>query len=133
MGRIGPLLKRLDELETYLDPLFAEKEACSLGVKLSLAESEFETVKANQGMLEQLERLKPGLEGGNISKMEVLEPKVAELNKIQLDQREVGERLTEETMELVQSYNDIIASLSQAFIHADQTISKAEAELNLKT
>ena len=49
--RIGPLLKRLDELETYLDPLFAEKEACSLGVKLSLAESEFETVKANQGML----------------------------------------------------------------------------------
>ena len=49
--RIGPLLKRLDELETYLDPLFAEKEACSLGVKLSLAESEFETVKSNQGML----------------------------------------------------------------------------------
>ena len=89
--------------------------------------------KTNNLTSEQLERLKPGLERGNISKMEELEPKVAELNKIQLDQREVGERVTEETMELVQSYNDIIASLSQAFIHADQTISKAEAELNLKT
>ena len=34
--RILPLMKRLDELETYLDPLFGEKEACSLGVKMSL-------------------------------------------------------------------------------------------------
>ena len=34
--RILPLMKRLEELETYLDPLFGEKEACSLGVKMSL-------------------------------------------------------------------------------------------------
>ena len=34
--RILPLMKRLDELEIYLDPLFGEKEACSLGVKMSL-------------------------------------------------------------------------------------------------
>ena len=34
--RILPLMKRLEELETYLDPLFGEKESCSLGVKMSL-------------------------------------------------------------------------------------------------
>ena len=38
--RIGPLLKRLDELETYLDPLYGEKEACSLGVKRGIKYSE---------------------------------------------------------------------------------------------
>merc|ERR1712243_419301 len=54
--RIGPLLKRLDELETYLDPLYGEKEACSLGVKMSLVESQFNAVKENQEHLERLEK-----------------------------------------------------------------------------
>ena len=34
--RILPLMKRLEELETFLDPLFGEREVCSLGVKMSL-------------------------------------------------------------------------------------------------
>ena len=49
--RIVPLLKRLENLETYLDPLYAEKEASSLGVKMSLVESQYNTVKENQEML----------------------------------------------------------------------------------
>ena len=55
--RIGPLLKRLDELETYLDPLYGEKEACSLGVKMSLVESQFSAVKENQELLGKYEKL----------------------------------------------------------------------------
>merc|ERR1712029_1279010 len=130
--RIGPLLKRLDELETYLDPLYGEKEACILGVKMSLVESQFSAVKENQELLERLEKLKPSLEVGKINKMDELQPKISELSQIQLEQREEGERLTEETLELVQRYNDIIASLSEAFITADQVVSKAEEELNIK-
>ena len=49
--RIVPLLKRLEELETFLDPLYAEKEASSLGVKMSLVESQHNTVKENQELL----------------------------------------------------------------------------------
>lgn len=64
--------------------------------------------------------------------METLEPRVAELSRIQVEQREAGERLTEESLELVQRYNEIIASLSQAFIHADQVVVRAEAEINSK-
>merc|ERR1712098_1016583 len=130
--RIDPLLKRLDELETYLDPLYGEKEACSLGVKMSLVESQFNAVKENQEHLERLEKLKPSLEVGKINKMDELQPKISELSQIQLEQREEGERMTEETLELVQRYNDIIASLSEAFITADQVVSKAEEELNIK-
>ena len=69
---------------------------------------------------------------GSLTKMETLEPRVAELTRIQVDQREAGERLTEESLELVQRYNEIIASLSQAFIHADQVVARAEAEINSK-
>ena len=64
--------------------------------------------------------------------MDELQPKISELSQIQLEQREEGERMTEETLELVQRYNDIIASLSEAFITADQVVSKAEEELNIK-
>merc|ERR1712012_1158278 len=130
--RIGPLLKRLDELETYLDPLYGENEMNSAGVKLSLAESQHSLVKENTRVLERLEQLKPSLDLGNMRKMEELEPKMSELSRIQFDQREEAEKLGEETLELVQKYNDIIASLSQAFIEADQVISRAETNINVK-
>ena len=104
----------------------------SAGVKLSLAESQHSLVKENTRMLERLEQLKPSLDLGNMRKMEELEPKMSELSRIQFDQREESEKLGEETLELVQKYNDIIASLSQAFIEADQVISRAETNINVK-
>merc|ERR1711892_1131496 len=125
--RIGPLLKRLDELETFLDPLFGEREAVSQGVKMSMVESQADNIRDN---LEMLENMKSDLEGSNMSKIEELKPKLAELSKIQMEQREAGEAGSEETLELVQKYNSIIASLTEAFIQADQMISKAEMAQN---
>merc|ERR1712223_425013 len=126
--RILPLMKRLEELETYLDPLFGEKEVCSLGVKMSLVENQFEAVRENQDSLEKLEELKRSLEKGNLSKMEELRPRVIKLSSVQLEQRELGESATEQTLELVQKYNDIISSLTEAFIQADTIVTKAEQE-----
>ena len=128
--RIGPLLKRLDELETFLDPLFGEREAVSQGVKMSMVESQSENIRDNLEMLQNVEKLKVGLEGGNLNKIEGLKPKLAELSKIQMEQREAGEAGSEQTLELVQKYNNIIASLTEAFIQADEMITKAEMEQN---
>ena len=125
--RIGPLLKKLDQLESYLDPLFGEREAVSRGVKMSMIESQANSLRQNQDMLERVEKLKGNLDGGNIDTIDELKPKLAELNKIQMEQREAGDSVTEETIELVQKYNNIIASLTEAFIQADQIITKAEA------
>ena len=124
--RIGPLLKRLDELETFLDPLFGEREAVSQGVKMSMVESQADNIRDNMEMLEKVEAMKGILDGSNIDKIDELKPKLAELNKIQIDQREAGEATSEETLQLVQKYNNIIASLTEAFIQADQMITKAE-------
>ena len=129
--RILPLMKRLEELETYLDPLFGEKEACSLGVKMSLVENQFEAIEKNRNSLEDLEELKLSLEKGNLSKMDELKPRVGKLNTVQVEQRELGEGATEQTLELVQKYNDILSSLTEAFIQADQFLTKAEDELKI--
>merc|ERR1712212_30335 len=128
--RIGPLLKRLDELETFLDPLFGEREAVSQGVKMSMVESQADNIRDNLELLEKVESMKGNLEGSNMDKIDELKPKLAELSKIQIEQREAGEAATEETLELVQKYNNIIASLTEAFIQADQMISKAELAQN---
>merc|ERR1711988_130367 len=129
--RILPLMKRLEELETYLDPLFGEKEVCSLGVKMSLVENQFEAVRENQDSLEKLEELKRSLEKGNLSKMEELRPRVIKLSSVQLEQRELGDLATEETVELVQRYNEIISTLTDVFIQADQAVSKVEQQLKI--
>ena len=83
-------------------------------------------------IVERLEQLKPNLDVGNISKMKELQPKVAELSKIQIDQREEADKVSVETLELVQKYNNIIATLSEAFLHADQVVTKAESEITAK-
>ena len=60
--------------------------------------------------------------------MEELRPRVLKLSSVQLEQRELGESATEQTLELVQKYNDIISSLTEAFIQADTIVTKAEQE-----
>ena len=67
--RIGPLLKKLDQLESYLDPLFGEREVVSRGVKMSMIESQANSLRQNQDMLERVEKLKGNLDGGNIDTM----------------------------------------------------------------
>merc|ERR1712179_624835 len=124
--RIGPLLKRLDELETFLDPLFGEREAVSQGVKMSMVESQADNIRDNMEMLEKVEAMKGMLDGSSIDKIDELKPKLAELSKIQIEQREAGEAASEGTLQLVQKYNSIIASLTEAFMQADQMITKAE-------
>ena len=81
--------------------------------------------------IENLEKLKGSLEKGNLLKMEELRPRMAELTRIQLEQRELGEDITEQTLDLVQKYNDIISSLTETFIQADHIVSKAEQELKM--
>ena len=63
--------------------------------------------------------------------MEDLKPRVARLSKVQLEQRELGDLATEETVELVQRYNEIISTLTDVFIQADQAVSKVEQQLKI--
>eukprot|EP00091_Calanus_sinicus_P021668 TRINITY_DN6521_c0_g1_i1.p1 TRINITY_DN6521_c0_g1~~TRINITY_DN6521_c0_g1_i1.p1 ORF type:complete len:104 (-),score=48.81 TRINITY_DN6521_c0_g1_i1:92-403(-) len=97
---------------------------------MSMVESQAENIRDNLELLEKVEGMKEELEGGNMNKIEELKPKLAELSKIQMEQREAGEAGTEQTLELVQKYNNIIASLTEAFIQADQMITKAEMAQN---
>ena len=81
--------------------------------------------------IEKLEELKSSLEKGNLAKMEDLRPRLATLSQVQLEQRERGENSTEQTVELVQRYNQILNTLTDLFIQADQVVTRAEQQLKI--
>merc|ERR1712073_188206 len=97
---------------------------------MSMVESQADNIRDNMEMLEKVEAMKGMLDGSSIDKIDELKPKLAELSKIQIEQREAGEAASEETLQLVQKYNNIIASLTEAFMQADQMITKAELAQN---
>merc|ERR1712098_94373 len=130
--RVEPLLRRTQELETFLDPLFGETGMRGEGVRWSIVESQGDRLNKDLEMLNRVEKLKGGMEGGRGAQMDSLKPRLATLSQVQVEQREEGEALTKECLDLVQQYNQIIASLTEAFIQADQAVTKAEMEAGLK-
>jgi len=129
--RIVPVLRRTEELETFLDPLFGETAAQKDGVRWAIAESQGERLNSNLELLQKLEKMKGCLEEGRLSRAEQLRPRLAELSRLQVEQREEGERLSGDSLALVQRYNDIIGSLTDAFFQADIAITKAEREAGI--
>ena len=74
----------------------------------------------------RLETMKSCLEESRLSRAEELRPRLAELRKVQVEQREEGEGVTAQTLALVQQYNDIIHTLTEAFIQVRQLIYTAK-------
>merc|ERR1712115_660759 len=129
--RIVPVLRRTEELETFLDPLFGEAATQKDGVRWAIAESQKERLKNNLELLQKLEKMKSCLEEGRLSRVEELRPRLAELSRVQVEQREEGDSISTDSLALVQRYNDIIASLTEAFTQADLAITRAEKEAGI--
>ena len=52
--------------------------------------------------------------------------KLAKLTKVQLEQNQKGEHFSEETLILVQQYNEIVDALTKTFIEYDKLLTAAE-------
>ena len=51
---------------------------------------------------------------------------MAKLTKVQLEQNQKGENFSEETLILVQQYNEIVDALTKTFIEYDKLLTAAE-------
>ena len=127
--RIAPLMRKLEELETFLHPLFGEQESLSPAVRLSLVESQLSNIQESQAQLEEVGRLEEQLDPASLARIQELQPRVKELQHIQLEQRQHGEQVSQRATELVQRYNAIMTSLNDTFLQADSIISQAEEDL----
>merc|ERR1719229_1917224 len=96
--RIVPVLRRTEELETFLDPLFGETGTQKDGVRWAIAESQGERLNNNLELLQKLEKMKACLEEGRLSRAEQLRPRMAELSRLQVEQREEGEAVSADSL-----------------------------------
>jgi len=126
--RILPIMKRIDELEMYLDPMFAENCSQTDRVKQSIILSQADQIEDEYNHLEQIKNLSGELNdaGGHLNHIGEVSSRLQGLKQIQLEERQHGDSLNKQTLELVEKYNTIISSLTQAFIQADATVSAAE-------
>jgi len=124
--RITPIIKRLEELETYLDPMFAETSSQTDRVKQSIVLSQAGQIQRDYNTLEQIKELSGELNGGKMGDIEEVSTKMENLKRIQLEERAHSDALNRQTLELVEKYNKIISDLTTAFLQADATVAAAE-------
>ena len=61
-----------------------------------------------------------------------LQPQLLELTRIQIGQDEKHRDLNDETMTLIEQYNDIVETIAKNFIHFDRALKIAEDKANPK-
>ncbi|XP_023333841.1 dynactin subunit 3 [Eurytemora carolleeae] len=127
--RITPVVKRIEELEMYLDPLFGEKSSNTDRVKQSILLSQAGQLDQEYNMLEQIKILSGELDSQKLGDIKENTGKLEELKRFQLQEKEQADALNTQTLELVEKYNSIISSLTQAFIQIDAKVAAVEAKL----
>ena len=122
--RIAPLMRRLKELESYLDPSFSESKGIPAELKADL-------ILTRQQQILEANKLKSSIP----QKAKVLDKNLVQdlpekalisLSKVHIDQEERAEKLGHETLNLIAQYNDIMATISETFVRYDEVISAAE-------
>nr|ALS04549.1 dynactin subunit 6 [Acartia pacifica] len=124
--RITPILKRLDELEMYLDPVFGETSAQNDRVKQSIVLSQENQIQQNLDSLEKMKRMTDELSGDKIGDIAATTSKLEQLHKIQLEERQYSDSMNKQTLDLIEKYNTIIANLNDAFVQAESEVAAAE-------
>ncbi|XP_063859510.1 uncharacterized protein LOC135100479 [Scylla paramamosain] len=124
--RMMMVMKRLDELERYLDPEYGEGlEVCD-SVKLDLVLGREDQLRSFHNQLITLNSLKHVLDSQHIKDCANLDE---ELTTVHGHQRDTEEKATEQSTQiknLLNQYNDIINTLTETFIEMDAVVTKAE-------
>lgn len=125
--RIRPLLRRLPELETYLDPTFLDDEAhLSAAVKADLILAQQDQLRGAAQTWERLRRARSGLEAsGRIA--ERLDPLQARLGRVTLKHLEQDGRalgVERDTLAAMARYNELMGTISETFCRYDRTITR---------
>ena len=130
--RIVPLFRKLNELEKYLEPSSAVETGMSLTARAELILSEENQIRNTNDMLERVKDTKAVLDSQAIKDVSSLEGQMAKLTKIQIEQNQKGDQLSEESLELIGQYNDIVEALTSTFMEYDKLLTAAEEAAKTK-
>jgi len=124
--RITPIIRRLDELEMYLDPSFGETNSQTDRVKQSIVLTQQNQIQQNLDSLEKMKAMTGELSGEKMADIDSSRTKLQQLQRIQLEERKYSDDINQQTLEIVEKYNTIIGNLNQAFLQAESEVAAAE-------
>ncbi|XP_076042772.1 dynactin 3, p24 subunit [Oratosquilla oratoria] len=123
--RMMMVMKRLDELERYIDPNYGASTLPD-GVKLDLIMAREENLRSHHQQLNTLHSLKPVLDSEHIKAVASM---TDQLNKVTLkhSEQEAGAKEQNENIrDMLLQYNDIIGTLTATFARMDEIVTEVE-------
>ncbi|XP_013419149.1 dynactin subunit 3 [Lingula anatina] len=124
--KVSQVLKRLSEIESYLDPKTADELALTDEAKANILLAEEENIKKLAKDLEEIHKSTDVFESEHIKAAPSLAGKLHLLSQVQIEQQDKTCELSEETKKLLQSYNSIVALISRQFVKWDEMLTQAE-------
>lgn len=119
------MIKRLPELNNYLDPI-TESSEIPIEAKVQLLLAMAPEIKQNYEMLKQVQELVPVLETDRLKNVPELTNKLNDLNLTYLKLYEDTQGLNNHINEVFSKYNEVITSISKSLITIDAIVTAAE-------
>lgn len=119
------MIKRLPELNNYLDPMIESSEI-PIEAKVQLLLAMVPEIKQNHEMLKQMQELMPALETDHLKNVPELTNKLNDLNLSYLKLYEDSQGLNNRINEVFSKYNEVITSISKSLITIDAIVTAAE-------
>lgn len=130
--RITPLFRKLNELEKYLDPAASVEVGLSIEARAELILAEEARLRKANELFDSVKAKKSVLDSEALKNVPSLEGKLNQLAKIHLDQNAKGHSLTEESLNLIDQYNEAVEAITQTFVEYDKALTAAEEAQNVK-
>ncbi|XP_014663631.1 PREDICTED: dynactin subunit 3-like [Priapulus caudatus] len=130
--KVNQCMKRLYDIEKYIDPEYGNTLLLPQTAKLEVILDGEDRIRDMVSQLDKLEILKHVLNSEHIKATPALAEKLQNLNQIHLQQQDQGESITEETKQLIDTYNSLTTTISKQFIQWNTILQTHEAELSDK-
>lgn len=124
--RMMMVMKRLEELERYLDPAYGESFELSDNVKLDLVLTREEQLRNQHQQLNTLHSLKHVLDSQHISDTPNLSDELIQIANKHSQDEEAATAQSMQIKNMLDQYNAIINTLTETFIKMDEIVTKAE-------
>lgn len=126
--KITSIFAKLDELQKYLDPEFADNLALSEGAKLELIFAAEDKIRETIDSLQTVKDLEQYIDSEHIKATPSHIPKMQKLHKLHLELADGNGSLDSETKKFIDGYNSAIETLSEKFVLWDSILTELEAE-----
>nr|CAD7577637.1 unnamed protein product [Timema californicum] len=124
--RVTAVLKRLDELERYVDPMFEENCSVDTSSKIEMILSAEPQIERNLELAQQFSNLVPLLDSKQVRDVTESSGRLEKLTVVLLDSKTRADGVSERVMGLIEQYNAIIQNLTLTFEHWDNVLTRAE-------